>query len=111
MSEPTIPTNSPPVVTVSGFLLKEAKRLIPMLLIAAMILVPDTGSFVVLYSLGITIVISAVSHIIRKILFPYIDLKSFASKALETSTGAGMVFFSISLILSVIIGSTCALLK
>lgn len=92
------------------YLKKEAKRILPMLLVAGLILVPDTGSFVVLYSLGITIVISAVSHLIRKILFPYVDLKMFTTKALESPIASAIVFFSISMILAVIIGATCILL-
>jgi hypothetical protein len=82
---------------------KEMKRIIPMLLIAAMILIPDAGSFVVLYSIGITIALGAVSHIMRKLLFPYVNLKDLAFKAMESPIGAGMVFFSITLLLAVFV--------
>lgn len=92
------------------YLIKEAKRFLPLILAAALILVPDAGSFVVLYALGITIVVSAISHIIRKILFPYIDLKMFADKALETPLSAAIVFCGVVTILSVIIVATCVLL-
>ena len=88
-----------------------AKRTWPLLLASALILAPDTGSFVVLYALGITLLVSVVSHTVRKILFPYVDLSVFSKKALETPTGAAIVFASVSAMLSVIILSTCMLLK
>lgn len=80
------------------------------LLAAAILLLPDAGSHVVFYALGITLLVSIVSHLVRKILFPYIDMSVFAKKALETPIGASIVFCSISVILSVIIYSTCSLL-
>lgn len=87
------------------------KRMWLPILAAGMILVPDAGSNVVLYALGITLAVSAVSHLVRKILFPYIDMSEYASRALETPVGASVIFASISMILSVIILSTCMLLK
>lgn len=83
---------------------------LPLLLAAALILVPDSGSMVVLYALGISLLVSSVSHVVRKVLFPYIDLEKFANKALETPVGAAIVFLSITLILAVIIASTCLIL-
>jgi hypothetical protein len=83
---------------------------LPLFAIAGLILVPDSGSMVVLYAIGISILVSSVSHIIRKVLFPYLDLELFAKKALESPVGAAVVFASIVLILAVIIISTCLLL-
>lgn len=93
------------------YIKKEAKRILPMLIFAGLILIPDSGSFVVVYSLGITILVSIVSHLIRKILFPYVDLEKFSDKALESPIAASIVFLSISMILAVIIGATCVLLS
>jgi len=90
---------------------KESLRFLPLFLIAACILVPDTGSFVVLYALGMTILISAVSHIVRRVLFPYVDMEVFAKKALETPLSAAIVFASTASLLGVIILATCLLLK
>jgi len=87
------------------------KRLWPLLLVSGGVLLPDAGSNVVLFAIGITILVSAVSHVIRKILFPYVDLGEVYSKALETPAGAAGIFVSVTMILSVIIMSTCMLLK
>ena len=87
------------------------KRTWPLLLVAAAILVPDTGSFVVLYALGVTLLVCVASHWVRKILFPYVDLSKFSAKAAETPTGAAIVFAAVSVMLSTIIFATCMLLK
>lgn len=83
---------------------------LPLLVVAGLILVPDSGSMVVLYAIGISVLVSSVSHLIRKILFPYLDLEVYAKAALESPIGAAVVFASIVLILAVIIISTCLLL-
>ena len=88
-----------------------AKRTWPLLIVSAAVLIPDTGSFVVLYALAITLLVSVVSHLVRKILFPYVDMSLFAARASETPTGAAIVFASVSVMLSTIIFATCMLLK
>ena len=40
------------------------------------------------------------SHILRRVLFPYIDLKSFSESARHEPTGAGLVFVGVCLVLS-----------
>lgn len=92
-------------------ILKELTRFLPLAAVAGLILIPDTGSFVVLYAIGIAISISAVSHAIRKILFPYIDLQDIAFKASDTSIGAAIVFAAILGLLAVIISATCSILR
>lgn len=92
------------------YLKKESKRLLPILLLAGCILLPDAGSFVVLYSIAITLALAGMSHVLRKIMFPYINLRHYAERALESPTSAAIVFFSISLILCVFIGSGVVLL-
>lgn len=87
------------------------KRLWPLLIVSGLVLVPDAGSHVVLYALGITILVSAVSHLIRKILFPYIDLEYVVERATQTANGAMGVFVGVCMVLSTIIISTCMLLK
>lgn len=88
----------------------ELVRAIPLLGIAGLILIPDNGSMVVLYALGITLLVTACSHIIRKVLFPYIDMQVFAEKSLESPTAAAIVFSAVSFLLAVIILATCFLL-
>ncbi len=45
----------------------------------------------------------ALSHILRRILFPYIDLKVFSTMASRSPEGAGMVFVGVSLVLAAFI--------
>jgi hypothetical protein len=40
------------------------------------------------------------SHILRRVLFPYIDLKSFSESARHEPTGAGLVFVGVCLVLA-----------
>ena len=87
------------------------KRTWILLLVAAAILLPDSGSFVVLYALGVTLLVSVTSHWVRKILFPYVDMRIMSEKAGETPIGSAIVFASISVMLSTIIFATCMLLK
>lgn len=87
------------------------KRMWMPILASALILGPDAGSHVVLFALGILLLVSAVSHVMRKVLFPYVIMSEFSNKALESPVGAAIVFASITSILSVIIFSTCMLLK
>jgi hypothetical protein len=45
----------------------------------------------------------ALSHVLRRLLFPYIDLKHYAELANESPNGAGLVFLGVSIVLSVFI--------
>lgn len=92
-------------------LLAGVKRVWLPLLVSAIILTPDAGSHVVLFALGVTLIVSAVSHVMRKVLFPYISLNEYADKAHNTPLGAAIVFASVTWILSIIILATCMLLK
>lgn len=42
----------------------------------------------------------ALSHVLRRVLFPYIDLKLFAEAARQSATGAGLVFVGVCLVLA-----------
>lgn len=72
----------------------------------------DRGTInVILYVIGITTLLSIVSHIIRIILFPGISLYDAWEKANDTPIGAGIVFFSICMLLGVIINAAVSLLR
>lgn len=91
---------------------REFIRLTPLIGLAGIVLVPDVGGLsVVLYMLGILLLVAATSHLVRKVLFPYMDLELYVRKALEDSKGAGMVFLGVSWILGVMIFSATGLLK
>lgn len=57
----------------------------------------------VLTSTSIILVIVGISHIIRRVLFPNIDLKEFARVALDNPIAASIVFLGICIILSTFI--------
>ena len=93
-------------------LLREVYRLLPLIGAAVLLLYSDKGGMsVVLYMIGILLLISATSHIVRKILFPYLDLKLFVDKALEQPSSAGMVFLGMSFIIGMMVYSASGLLK
>lgn len=89
---------------------RELFRLLPLVSAAALILIPDSSSQVVLFSIGIILALVGLTHLLRKILFPYIDMEIVAYKAQETPSGAATVFLSITILLSVIILSSVMLL-
>lgn len=45
----------------------------------------------------------ALSHVLRKLLFPYIDLRRFAEQANQESGGSGLVFLGVSIVLAAFI--------
>lgn len=53
-----------------------------------------------LYSLSAMLVIVAMSHVIRRVLFPYLDLEEVENRASESSTGAGLVFLGTCVLFS-----------
>lgn len=48
---------------------------------------------------SIMFVMAAATHILRRVLFPYIDLKKVAGKAVESSAGAGAVFLGVCFVI------------
>lgn len=54
-------------------------------------------------STSIILLIALFSHMIRRILFPDLDLASVAAKALETPTGSSVVFASVCIVIAVLI--------
>jgi hypothetical protein len=90
----------------------ETMRLTPLIGLAGLAFMRDLdGLRVVLYVLGIMLLIAATSHVLRKVLFPYLDLGAFVAKALEDSRAAGMVFLGMSFIIGMMIFSATQLLK
>lgn len=46
----------------------------------------------------------ALSHILRRVLFPYIDLREFADTAKIGTTGSGLVFLGVCIVLAAFVG-------
>jgi hypothetical protein len=90
---------------------RELVRLLPILLVAAAILYPDSGSKVVVYSLGISLLLAAVAHVWRRLVLPYIDLKEFSDKAKENPMASAVVFASVIYLIATFINASTLLLK
>ena len=78
-----------------------------LLIPAVMILATNMPLLMTLgYSMAVMLLVAAVSHITRKVVFPYLDMEVVMRKATETPTGAGYVFLGVSsIITAMIIGS------
>jgi hypothetical protein len=57
----------------------------------------------VLSSTSVVLAVAGISHIVRRILFPSVDLKEFAKAALYEPLGASIVFLGICIVLSTFI--------
>lgn len=58
-----------------------------------------------------TAAIAIFSHVIRKILLPYIDLAEYAKEAIKSPIGAAIVFASVMIFLSVVFDGSLRLLR
>ena len=65
----------------------------------------------IVYSFAVVIALAAVSHIVRKVYFPYVDLEEFAINASKNPTASAVVFLSVCLVLCAIIVSSTLWLK
>jgi hypothetical protein len=59
--------------------------------------IPELG--VVGWWLALMFFMAAASHVLRRVLFPYIDLKKVAAKAVESAVGAGLVFLGVCFVI------------
>lgn len=58
------------------------------------------------FSMLFMAVFALMSHVLRKVFFPYVDTQKFSDAALGNPTGAGLVFLGICIVISgVVIGS------
>ena len=86
-----------------GFLdLRVWMLLAPALLVLALDLPVLTA---LLYSLSAMLVIVAMTHVIRRVLFHYVDMELLALIAQHSATGAGLTFVGVCIVLASIIVS------
>lgn len=57
----------------------------------------------ILTSTSIVLAVGAISHIVRRILFPDVDLREYAWKALDNPVASSIVFLGICIVLSVFV--------
>ena len=93
--------------------LKELKRSLPFLLLAGLLLAPDPGALSVIgYAVGIVAVAIILSHLARKILFPYLDLKELIEEiGAENNIAASIVVASMVVLMGIILNGIVTLLK
>lgn len=89
----------------------ETLRISPLLGFAGLILIPDDSRGVILFGLAIVLLGVAIAHLIRKLIFPYIDVKVLAEKAKESALASALVILGLLYLLSTIIQSLVVLLK
>lgn len=90
---------------------RDFARLIPLIAATGLLVVPDNSRGVVFFSMGILILMTGLSHILRKILFPYIDMEKAWRMSNNTALGAAIVFASICVIIAATIIGGILLLK
>lgn len=94
------------------WLTMEFFRTVPMIVLAVFLLWGDPATLgIVRYVVGFLILIALLTHTLRKVLFPYVDLREFVSSAKATPLGAGLVFLGFSLIICTIIMTAAAFFK
>jgi hypothetical protein len=84
----------------------EIFRIWPLLLIIALALVilGDMAQLAVqLYRLSMVALVLIATHLIRKALFPYLNLQAFTVSAKESPTGSGLFVLALFVLLSTII--------
>lgn len=89
----------------------EVMRLVPLLGLASFVILPDDARHVIFFGVAIIFLGVALAHGIRKLIFPYIDIKILAQKAQENAVASAMVILGLIYLLSTIIQSLVALLR
>lgn len=82
-------------------------RLWALLIPAFVILSTDVAVLsTLLYSMAAILVVVAMAHTVRRVVFHYLDLEDLARKAAESPTGAALVFLGVCLLLMAVLLST-----
>jgi len=78
-------------------------RLLAVALLGVLILIPlgtTTGWGALAFNGFSILAVVIFSHVTRRVLFPYLDLKRFAHKAMESATGAGIVVLAVCIVIA-----------
>lgn len=93
------------------FLDREKKRVLPLAAVLGFMYWYDSEGFgVVIYMLGLMTTIAVASGILRRIMFPRLDMGVVANKADETPMSSAIVFIGVCLVISAIILSVGGML-
>jgi hypothetical protein len=91
--------------------LKEVIRVGPLAVLAAVVILPDDSKHVVLFGVGIIALAVILAHVIRKLLFPYIDMRKLIDGIEDDTKASAIVLVGLIYLLSTIIQSLVALLR
>ncbi len=80
-------------------------RVLSGVVLMCLLFLPDLieNLMIVKYVTGFLIAVAVMTHLTRRILFPYIDLKQYAVKALDNPISSAIIFFGICIIIAVTI--------
>lgn len=94
-------------------IIKEMKRAWPFVLLFGLFLAPDSGALsVVGYAVGIVAVAIMCSHLARKVLFPYLDLKLLIKEiCTENNVAAAIVLASMVALMGIVLNGIITLLR
>ena len=84
--------------------LQDAIRIALPIVLCILLFAPDWTTLVIVkFVAGFLMAVSMLTHLVRRILFPYMDFKEYMRKALEDPVGSGLVVLGVSLIIAVTI--------
>ncbi|HDR9163607.1 TPA: hypothetical protein QDB28_004011 [Burkholderia vietnamiensis] len=76
-------------------------RMVALLIPAVLILCTNMPvALTIGYSFSVAFIFAAASHLLRKVLFPYVDLRELVAHASCTPLGSAVVFLSVMIVLS-----------
>lgn len=91
---------------------REGKRLTPLIALLGVFLYVDyDGTYAIIYMLGLMTLIALFSHIARRLMFPYLNMKEIADRADESPMSSAIVFASIAAIICCLILAVGGMLK
>lgn len=81
-----------------------------LLLAPALLVLAQDGPMLEAFSVAaaMLVALAGLSHVLRKLLFPYIDLEVVAKAAMLTGSGAGLVFLGVCAVLAAVFVAAAA---
>lgn len=106
-----LPTARTTMAALHNFM-RDMKRILPFLALTLLLTLGDGADVVTyMYALGGLTGIAALTHVIRRVLFPYIDMSVLATRAQKSATGAAIVFASVAVLLASFVLAFSALMS
>ena len=84
-------------------LVNEILRVTPLIAVIVPFLFMDSSWHIVVFVTAVLAFALLTMHVVRKSMYPYIDIEELVNKAKESSIGASIALFSVMMFLSVIV--------